>query len=374
MEWKSRFQANILERGYQYKNRDLIRNFKVNHTTITATVLGTNPYNVRIQADPFTFYCSCPYATSGHLCKHMAAVLFYSEHHNSHFSPITAAPSPERVFQLTVLSYLNAQDFDRLTQLTNEMFHTFSQSEESAAQLATKLTWILEQLQVTVPHHHELMQRCQWTQTTYLQLAAVSFKWPPYDEEPAWTNFKDACSQAWCDWVKLGDVPFNHFLFHWLCENVTQLSWPASLPLEDVLFNFHLYRRPAELRIKLAVIDRQLAQTPKITHETPIYIQTWLIEWARYRVPIMADLGLPTAATVNFCTQYCSDSFIAEFFLRQCRDLDEKQTAITYLQTALKDSEVDSATKQKYRDILQLKPFTWQHPFFGQLLIDCYYL
>ncbi|ETY74625.1 SWIM zinc finger family protein [Lactiplantibacillus fabifermentans] len=364
MDWKSRFPAKILERGYQYNRRALIRDFKVNHTTITATVLGTNSYNVRIQADPFTFYCNCPYATSGHLCKHMAAVLFYNEQQHSHFSPITADHSPQRVFQLTVLSYINAQDFDRLTQLTNELFHTCAQSELSAAQLATKLTWILEQLLVTVPHHHELMQRCQWTQTTYLQLATISLTQPPYDEAPAWINFKDTCSEAWCTWVKLGDYPFNHYLFHWLCENVTQLPWPASLPLEDVLFDFHLYKRPNELRIKLAVIDRQLAKAPKITHETPIYIQTWFIEWVRYRIPIMAALELPPAATLNFCTRYCSDPVIANFFLRQCRDLDEKQTALTYLKMALKDPELTDEDKQQYQDILRRKPFSWQHPFF----------
>lgn len=80
MEWEDWFQSKILDRGYDYFERDLVKNFKIRGNKITAQVDGTKSYNVEITLKNDSIvdaYCDCPYADEGNYCKHMAAVLYY---------------------------------------------------------------------------------------------------------------------------------------------------------------------------------------------------------------------------------------------------------------------------------------------------------
>lgn len=79
MNWQQLFMEHILDRGYDYFCNGAIEDLGYKDDVITATVCGTEAYDVEIilQDDAITdMYCSCPYAENGSNCKHMAAVLF----------------------------------------------------------------------------------------------------------------------------------------------------------------------------------------------------------------------------------------------------------------------------------------------------------
>lgn len=82
MNWQQLFDERIINRGYTYFCDGAVEDLKVRNNTITATVCGTDDYEVEIRLDEDrtedkikSMFCSCPYADSGANCKHMAAVL-----------------------------------------------------------------------------------------------------------------------------------------------------------------------------------------------------------------------------------------------------------------------------------------------------------
>lgn len=79
MNWKKLFAIHILERGYDYYCDDAVENMEISDDIIRADVIGTEDYEVEISlsnGEVTDMYCSCPYASDGRNCKHMAAVLY----------------------------------------------------------------------------------------------------------------------------------------------------------------------------------------------------------------------------------------------------------------------------------------------------------
>ena len=77
--WKNWFQPHILERGRAYFEEDRVSVLERTEDGYTATVEGTEEYEVEILLDGDSIedmLCDCPYAEDGNACKHMAAVLF----------------------------------------------------------------------------------------------------------------------------------------------------------------------------------------------------------------------------------------------------------------------------------------------------------
>lgn len=70
---------NILERGHDYYCENAVENLNISDDIIRANVIGSENYEVEISLsnkEVTDMYCSCPYASDGRNCKHMAAVLF----------------------------------------------------------------------------------------------------------------------------------------------------------------------------------------------------------------------------------------------------------------------------------------------------------
>ena len=80
--WRKCFEDRILERGEKYWRQGRVRGLLDQGDIITATVQGTEDYDVEIVLTDGMFDdadCTCPYADDGNACKHMAAVLFALE-------------------------------------------------------------------------------------------------------------------------------------------------------------------------------------------------------------------------------------------------------------------------------------------------------
>ncbi len=79
MNWRSCFGKKVLERARAYWKNGSVRDLEVYDGKITASVDGTEEYDVEIIPKIellSSWSCTCPYAADGNLCKHMAAVLF----------------------------------------------------------------------------------------------------------------------------------------------------------------------------------------------------------------------------------------------------------------------------------------------------------
>jgi hypothetical protein len=90
MDFTDYFELHIYDRGrdiFKFSNAVILET--VTDKTISATVQGTYLYHVAIEVDndEVFFDCTCPYAESGNLCKHMVATLLTAQ--NSDTESIT---------------------------------------------------------------------------------------------------------------------------------------------------------------------------------------------------------------------------------------------------------------------------------------------
>ena len=80
--WKKQFPEWILERGRTYHQMGRVHRLTHHGREISAVVDGSELYHVAVRfsaGTPEAASCSCPYASKGALCKHMAALLFELE-------------------------------------------------------------------------------------------------------------------------------------------------------------------------------------------------------------------------------------------------------------------------------------------------------
>lgn len=85
IDFKDDFNTRILSRGYEYYEDGLVEDVLIKDNIITAKVLGTDAYDVSVEVDNGIFIdgdCTCPYASEGNYCKHMAALLYYLDNEN----------------------------------------------------------------------------------------------------------------------------------------------------------------------------------------------------------------------------------------------------------------------------------------------------
>lgn len=80
--WRDVFPLHILARGREYWCAGAVVNLVGTEEGYHAEVIGTERYYVEIaiaQGKVQMMNCSCPYASEGYFCKHMAAMLFAAE-------------------------------------------------------------------------------------------------------------------------------------------------------------------------------------------------------------------------------------------------------------------------------------------------------
>lgn len=115
MNWKTKFQKHILERGYNYIYN--VEDVKKTGSMVEATVSGSEDYTVKINLDDYSMSCTCPYYERDN-CKHIAAVLYCIEHEKHESINVDFEPS-EDIDEL--FKTVNTQDkLDFLLDLLNE--------------------------------------------------------------------------------------------------------------------------------------------------------------------------------------------------------------------------------------------------------------
>lgn len=97
--WQRLFAPQILSRGQEYYDAELVNICRAEETEIEATVEGTERYHVEItlrEGRVMDMNCDCPYALDGHNCKHMAAVLYAVEDSSEAADPFGDFPAEEQ--------------------------------------------------------------------------------------------------------------------------------------------------------------------------------------------------------------------------------------------------------------------------------------
>ena len=85
IDFEDDFNSIILSRGYEYYEDGFVEDVLIKDNIITAKVEGTETYDVSVEVDNGIFIdgdCTCPYASEGNYCKHIAALLYYLDNEN----------------------------------------------------------------------------------------------------------------------------------------------------------------------------------------------------------------------------------------------------------------------------------------------------
>lgn len=85
IDFRDDFYSQILQRGYEYYEKGLVKNVVINKSNITAKVYGSYVYEVDVEIENgmlINASCDCPYNESGEYCKHIAALMYYLENDN----------------------------------------------------------------------------------------------------------------------------------------------------------------------------------------------------------------------------------------------------------------------------------------------------
>ena len=120
-KWTELFESQILRRGKFYQLEDRVEELLWEDGLCRAVVCGTADYEVTIeyaQDGVEEMSCTCPYARSGHNCKHMAAVLYALEAEQAP-SILDTAAAPQSACQL-IQSMTDAQLRAFLTELAQK--------------------------------------------------------------------------------------------------------------------------------------------------------------------------------------------------------------------------------------------------------------
>ncbi len=73
---KSLAGGGVFQRGQAYFEEDAVERIRSSPQGISATVIGSEPYKVKlwIKKGSLEYSCTCPHAENGNFCKHCVAV------------------------------------------------------------------------------------------------------------------------------------------------------------------------------------------------------------------------------------------------------------------------------------------------------------
>lgn len=155
MKWKHLFTGEMLKRGEQYKKKGRVLQLtKTGSSQYTAKVEGSmrNFYRVSIRfsgSSVESMGCNCPYAQSGRMCKHMAAVLYAIEEQEMQGSAPHPFPLREEIKPFTPVSGKSDKEdyryFD-LGKLANQLI-IYDDTYDKATRLLNDELLVVENIQ-----------------------------------------------------------------------------------------------------------------------------------------------------------------------------------------------------------------------------------
>lgn len=392
--WKNYFDAKVLQRGQHYYQRHLVHHFRKTRANISATVVGTHAYHVAIStldSPQLTMTCDCPYFKAGHACKHLAATFYQADFASGAalqppvpkplVSSMTAVHSAPGQIIIDFFDQVIAEDETALYQFGQLFFdqmlpvrpgiplidkpsfwQTFNQAAPSALpSIAGKLMVILDDHPLAIKSNQYLPTAFNLTTRFYLSMFHHHFDNLSDDLFDAVHHY----STGWLKMYRAANHDLRSQMFSWFCQYAAKLSWIAMGPLQDMLFEFHIFEHPAELQMKLVVIDNRLAQLRCIDHDSPSMLPTWQVEWRRYRVGTMATLQLSSTVIRPFCVKNIDDPFVVAYFLDVCRIENDHRTALDYLNEGIQMAQAsgDTDTRDSCESAIKYLDMYWQHPF-----------
>lgn len=384
MDWNHLFANHILNRGYKYFNDGSVENLAIENGCLTATVYGTDHYEVEItfNGDAITdMYCTCPYAESGDNCKHMAAVLYEwgadlqvdkeskqknhivsSERMIKKVSIDTRSIDEEevntvvaRADEATVKSFLAAilrddaklyarfktivspttskEDMKRYLKhvdavvrkyLGREQYINYREVEHFISEMEEFLN---EDVQNMLNHESYLNA---FELTNYIFITSSNVDMDDYDGGLA--MLASCCRYIWIKILENADDQVRRTMFNWFIAhlNGSVIDYMED-SIEQVLmkqFNTHEYREA-----KLSFFEQKIksAKNNSDSRSQSYQVSRWVLK----NISLMRDLGKSWFEIEKYCKENWKYDAVRTYYINECIDQQNYETAIHVLKESL---------------------------------------
>ena len=368
MEWEYLFRNTILERGYEYYLMDKVTITEQSEDHFEAEVSGSDRYDVSIElghGEVMEMTCTCPFASDGKNCKHMAATLYVvedlleeeeesgaSEQVRITVDQLVKSASSEQVrsFLTEILSRdrelcLIFQEFIRpLTAAPNlnsyreridniiwkyagpDDWIDYDQASYFMSDIVEAMT---AQTKSAIRTGH-LMEAMKMTGYTFKEMANVEMD----DSGGELTWFVEECTSLWEKIYSLAEKdPSDEVLswmFHWFQKNLDTIEFDY---MADEMQSFFLTHFDSEIftEEKDRYINEKIKNLEKEGELEGYYgyqLQFLLVA----RLENMKNQNAAWDTICYYCRQYWSFSDVRQWYVERCLEREDTDEAIRVLE------------------------------------------
>lgn len=367
--WKHYFESRIIDRGYMYYKLGNVEAFKHSKNKITAHVKGTKYYQVEISFDDnkiTNYYCTCPYAAEGTMCKHMAAVLYFNDLHITETAVVVGdtpllnieeeniskliSKAPRRKIDLFLLELAGANEeiaqlvkmnfpynnyvssYNNLQQDIDEAFDEFISCNyyyESEEDLYRFLLDLIE-------HDIKLLIKNDLLLASLGLINYIVIKIADIDTCYLEGNLLDIGRYCYASWKSIydkGPDKLKKEMADWMRQNVKDRN-PSNNSITDAIFEFLFYEVKDEyfLKEELKRLDEKISRNNTYRWEySPKYFSCEKTSNVAMRIKIMRYLGLDKTSIDNYLKENWKYENIRAYAYDKAMENKDYITAISIL-------------------------------------------
>lgn len=368
MEWQNLFTEIILTRGYDYYLSDTIKNMNVSNQTIKAIIAGYQNYEVEIKLEGDNIVkmtCSCPYASDGNNCKHMAAVLYkwqdeYKENipsvtersaiKNEHLEKLINKASDKQIkhflysllsndeklflkFKTLVEPNISSSDLKRYKREINKTVRSFLGRDQfinymqAPAFINAMDKYLYEDVKMMLENG---CNEGAFELTCYLFLKVGSVDID--DSRGELGMFASDCLNIWREILNNGNRQLEDKMYQWFIEQLDgSLIDYLEEYLEDILMNY--FKEPKYLKEKLVFIQKKIMLAKKQKQDWFGEFET--SKWIFWHLKVMEELNYPIADIDDYCKENWQYTNIRNYYIDKCIERKDYQKAIEVLKESI---------------------------------------
>jgi len=370
MDWKKLFSSGTLDKGHDYYNEGFVDELRLEKDTLTATVQGTDEYNVRIRLKNGSIsgmFCSCPYAEDGNNCKHMAAVLYQWEEdknddglkegdtkndsaaENNVASLVISADSDlvkkfltqiliddDKLwlrFKSMVVSGVSAEDMKKYKDHVNKIVRKYSGRHDyidysTAYDFTREISEFLVDIVSIMTDNKNYREAFELTNHVFLTIADVEMD----DSDGGSGEIASQCFDIWVDILNNVDAQDKASMFSWFTDHLdgSVIDYMEE-HIETIIMNE--FEEPDFIGAKLAFVDKKvLASQVKSNSWGNRYEHG---KWALYRLSLMESSLSNWNDLEKYCIEHWASSNVRKYYVDKCLEKQNFKRAIEVLDESI---------------------------------------
>ena len=383
MEWEHLFQRRMLERGLDYYLDDRVSDLHISDKKIEAVVEGSEDYRVKILIDDddiTDMSCSCPYASDGAPCKHMAAVLYeYEDEVDEQSSADSSGESNDaegtaakgasaeptmdemvanadedliRRFLLEALKHdeklalrfrslcspvVSAADLEKYKKRVNQLIRSYEGrggfiDYRSASPFMNEIVGEMNDSLENLTDNKCYSAAFELAAYTFIQVSDVEMddsggelSWFAEECEEWWERILDEAEQS-------GQINIQENMYNWFTGH---LDGSITNHMEEHVESFlkdHFNQGEFQSK-KLALVDEKIAEYDSKTDDWSSEYN--LGSWLMTRIEMMEEMGCSWDQLKAFCMQHWDHRKIRSWYAKACADRGDIDEQIFTLEHSL---------------------------------------